>query len=67
MPFETACLIVFLQEVILKMGNKLLVFKGGDICLVMRQQFDLENNDGGLGVVYQNYRVDLDREYSRDL
>ena len=43
---------VFVQEVIPKTDRKM-VLEGGEISLLMRQEFELEESDEGLRVVYQ--------------
>ena len=58
---------VFEQEVIRKMVEKFMVLKGGEICWLIRQEFQPEESDEGLGVVYHNYSVDLDTETSPGL
>ena len=44
-----------------------MVLEGGEICLLLRLEVELEVTDEGLGVVYQNSCVDLDTEYLPDL
>ena len=44
-----------------------MVLEGGAKCLLMRQEFEFEESDEGLGVVYQVYCIDLYREYSPGL
>ena len=58
---------VFVWEVTLRMGKKTMVLQGQEICLLMRQDFELGMIDEDLGAVYQNYCVDLEKENSSDL
>ena len=57
---------VFVQGVFRNIGKKLMVLEGEEV-FFLRQEIELEEKDGGLGMVYQNFSVNSDRIYSRDL
>ena len=58
---------VIVQEVTLRMGEKLTMLEVGKNFLLMRQEFELEETDQQLELMYRIYCVDLDTRYLPDL
>ena len=56
-----------MREIVLRMDRRELGSWGGEIYLLMKQDFELVRIDEDSEVVYQNYCVDFDKRFLPDL